>query len=235
MASFGQLVATRLPNNESIQGRSYCPNCRAQLRIIDIIPLLGYLFNKGRCHICNEKISGFYLLVEALGGLLYTGAFLFIGFQWELIVSFVMITVLLIESISDIQKMIVIDKVWMVGLGIVFLIRSFQGTVTEHITAALIMFIFLFGLAYLGKRIAKREVFGGGDIKLYLFIGFCLTLVQSFLSLFLASFFGFAFAILTKRRLNSTIAMVPFIFLGVLVSYFFGTQMIEWYLSLLGM
>ena len=97
------------------------------------------------------------------------------------------------------------------------------------------MFGLLFLILFLGKLYAKKEVLGGGDVKLYLFIGFVLLLPESFLSLFLASVFGVIFASIRKKDKKDYLPLVPFIFLGVIVSYFFGSMFIEWYLNLLGM
>ena len=234
-ASFFQLLAYRLPNKETLFGRSYCPNCHVDLRMIDVLPIFGYIINRGRCHFCHEKISLSYLLTEILGGFLFTVAYLIIGFEWELIVALVLILVLLTESITDITKMLVIDKIWMIGMIPIIIIRFIQGSFTDYFISAFTMFGLLFLVSLIGRMIAKKEVLGGGDVKLYLFIGFTMLLPQAFLSLFLASIFGVIYAIIRKKRQSSYLPLVPFIFIGVLISYFYGTILIHWYLNLLGM
>jgi len=234
-ASFVQLLANRLPNKETICGRSYCPNCHVDLRLIDVIPIVGYLINKGHCHYCHEKISIWYLLTELIGGILFTISFLLIGFEWELIVALVLILVLLTESMTDITKMLVIDKIWMIGIVPIIIVRIIQGHFIDYLISSFTMFGLLFLVSVIGRIIAKKEVLGGGDVKLYLFIGFALLLQESFLSLFLASIFGVIYALTRKKGKSSYLPLVPFIFLGVLVSYFFGTALIELYLNLLGM
>ncbi|PKK97785.1 MAG: hypothetical protein CVV57_10555 [Tenericutes bacterium HGW-Tenericutes-2] len=235
LASFIQLVAYRLPHKETLLGRSYCPNCHVDLRFIDVLPIIGYLINKGKCHFCHEKISISYLITELIGGFLFVISYLLIGFELELIVALIMILVLLAESLSDINQMIVIDKLWMIGIIPIIIVRIIQGSFTDYLISSLVMFGLLFLILFLGKLYAKKEVLGGGDVKLYLFIGFVLLLPESFLSLFLASIFGVIFATARKKAKSSYLPLVPFIFLGVLVSYFFGSALIQWYLSLLGM
>ncbi|MCK7492329.1 MAG: A24 family peptidase [Comamonadaceae bacterium] len=84
-----------------------------------------------------------------------------------------------------------------------------------------------------GEKLLKKEALGGGDVKLFLFIGFVLTWDTGLLSLFLASFAGFAFGILRERK-DAELPFVPFLFAGVLIAHFAGADLIAWYLRLLG-
>ena len=232
--SFYQVIADRIPNHESINGRSYCPSCHHQLRMIDILPIFGYLMNLGKCHFCQERIPISHLIMEMIGGLLFLGSYLVLGFTLEFMASIIMISVLLIESMSDQKYKIVLDRIWMIGIIPIIIIRIIQGDFLIYLLSSLVLFSTLYLLALLGRVIYKKEAFGGGDIKLYLLIGFCLTLQQGLLSLFIASLFGFIYGISRKNKMNHEIALVPFLFIGVLVSYFYGNVMIEWYLNLLG-
>ncbi len=234
LTSFFQLVALRLPIQESINGRSYCPHCHHQLRFIDILPIFGFLINKGRCHFCKLPIPISHLLLEIVGGGLFVFSYLMIGFELELIIVIVMISVFLIESISDSQYMIVIDKIWMIGIVPIIIIRIIQGDFLKYALSSFILFAILYLFAYLGKKIYHKEAFGGGDVKIYIFIGFCLTYALGILSLFLASLFGLIYGVIRRQKANTEIALIPFIFVGVLVSYFYGEIMINWYLNLLG-
>lgn len=235
LTSFFQVLAYRLPKKETLLGRSYCPNCHVDLRLVDVLPLFGYLINRGKCHFCHEKISLSYFLSELFGGILFTTAFLLTGFSLELIIAFIMILVLLTESVTDIEKMEIVDSIWMIGIIPVIIIRIIQSTFSQYLVSSLVIFLALFLMMFLGKKIAKKEVLGGGDVKLYVFIGMVLSIPLSFLSLFLASLFGVVFALIKKKKAEAYLPLVPFIFLGVLVSYFYGQLLIDWYLNLLGM
>jgi leader peptidase (prepilin peptidase) / N-methyltransferase len=235
LASFYQLIAQRIPNSESISGRSYCPKCHHSLRLIDVLPLFGFLINRGKCHFCQARIPISHLIVEVMGGALFVLSYLFLGFTLELMVALILISVLLIESISDYERTIVIDRIWFIGLVPVIVIRIIQGDFLTYLLSAGVLFGFLYLVSTIGKSIAKKEVLGGGDVKLYLFIGFTLTLIPAFLSLFLASLSGLFYSLIRKNKTDRMIALVPCIFFGVLIAYFFGNAMIEWYLNLLGM
>jgi leader peptidase (prepilin peptidase)/N-methyltransferase len=234
-ASFCHVVAFRVPKGESIGGRSHCPACDHELRFIDVFPLLGYFINRGRCHFCRAKIPFLHVLVELTGGILFTASYLFAGFTLELPVLLVMVCVLLTESITDFGQMVVLDRIWIIGLVPLVVIRLIQGTFFPHLLSSAVLFgtMFLFGL--LGKLVFKKEALGGGDIKLYAFLGFCLTIWNGLLSLFFAALAGSVFGLLARYKSGRVMALVPFIFFGVLVAYFFGDIIIAWYLNLLGM
>jgi len=65
VGSFLNMLIWRLPREESIVfPPSHCPKCNAQLRPLDLIPILSYLMLKGRCRYCGERIEPRYLIVE---------------------------------------------------------------------------------------------------------------------------------------------------------------------------
>lgn len=73
LGSFFTLATYRIPRKQDItHTRSYCPNCNHKLNFFDLIPVLSYVFLKGKCRYCKEKISPRYIIIELLSGLLYT-------------------------------------------------------------------------------------------------------------------------------------------------------------------
>ena len=72
LGSFFTLAIYRIPLKQDIMHtRSYCPNCKAKLKFLDLIPILSYTFLKGKCRYCHEKISPRYIVIETFSGLLY--------------------------------------------------------------------------------------------------------------------------------------------------------------------
>ncbi|MDA7575887.1 prepilin peptidase [Gammaproteobacteria bacterium] len=70
LGSFASLLIYRLPLEDSkiniLKPRSFCPQCKTQLSIIQLIPFLGYLYNRGTCLACNAKINHIYLINELI-------------------------------------------------------------------------------------------------------------------------------------------------------------------------
>src|SRR3989344_8366034 len=80
--SFLNLLIDRIPRNESvIRGRSHCDYCKKELGIIDLIPIISYIFLKGRCRFCKRKISSYNPLVEIITAVLFIFAFLYVNAQ----------------------------------------------------------------------------------------------------------------------------------------------------------
>lgn len=70
--SFFTLAIHRIPTGQNITNkRSYCPKCMHKLNFFDLIPILSYIFLKGRCRYCNSKIKIKYFLIEALTGIIF--------------------------------------------------------------------------------------------------------------------------------------------------------------------
>lgn len=233
LSSFFQLVGERVPAHNHINGRSKCDSCNHSLRLIDVIPILGFLLNAGRCHYCKQKINLKYLFIEILGGIMFALSYLRFGLSLEFVVSLIIISVLIIETSSDIAYSTVIDTAWIIGLVPLVVIRIFQNNFLDYLLSAGIMFFSLFAISLIGKAVYKKEALGGGDVKLYIFIGFCITWWNGLLSLFLASVLALIFALIKKQR-NLYIPLVPFISIAVIITYFYGNNIIAWYLNLFG-
>lgn len=73
LGSFFTLATYRIPRKQDItHTRSYCPNCNHRLNFLDLIPVLSYVFLRGKCRYCKEKISPRYIIIELLSGAFYT-------------------------------------------------------------------------------------------------------------------------------------------------------------------
>lgn len=236
LTSYLVLFVSRFGISQSIVGRSHCDSCGRKLRIIDVIPIVGYFINFGHCKNCGAKIPLIYPIFELIGGLVFM--LIHSTHQYDYLVkieiSFIFL-VLFTESYSDIVKRIVIDRVWLIGFVALLVTSIIRGSVLNHLFSSAVMFLGLLTLSYLMDKLSKKDSLGGGDIKLYLFIGMVLELPLAFLSLFFASVFGLLYAMIKKNKSDPYIPLVPFISLGVFVAYFWGQDLINWYLSLLGM
>ena len=70
--SFLTLATYRIPLNQDITHKhSYCPKCNHKLAFLDMLPILSYIFLKGRCRYCKAKIGPRYFIIELLSGLLF--------------------------------------------------------------------------------------------------------------------------------------------------------------------
>ncbi len=233
-ASFATVLAERLVNHETLMGRSHCDHCKHDISFIHVIPFFGYFISLGRCKHCRQKINIKYPLIELTGGLLYMLSFIIFGISIELLISFIAIFVLLVESLADINNKIVIDRVWIVGFISVVILRIINKDIIDYLISSASIFLSFWLLAYITSKIFKKETLGGGDIKLYLFIGLIITIWPNLLSLFLASLLALIYIFIFKK-FKDYIPFVPFISIAVIIMHYFGSDIISWYLTLVGM
>ncbi|MFC5541139.1 MAG: prepilin peptidase [Bacilli bacterium] len=234
LGSFYNVVGLRVPLKESIiTPPSHCPKCQRRLTAIDLIPVFSYIFLHGKCRTCGAKISPIYVATELLTGVLFVWSYLLLGLSIELAVALFFISLLAIIVVSDIQYMIIPDKVLLFFLP--FLIIGRIASPLEPWWDSLLGAAAGFGILYFIAVISKGGM-GGGDIKLFFLIGLVLGTVKTLLALFLASVIGVIVGIIViKVRKQSRKVPVPFgpsIAVAAIIVYFYGDAMIRWYWNL---
>ncbi len=222
--SFYNVVGIRLPKNESlILKRSHCCDCSHQLKFYEMIPLLSYLFLKGKCSSCHSKISLIYPVVELITGVMFAVCFYSFGFSYELIIALVLVSLTSIIIVSDLLYFIISDEVLIVAsiliISIQFLLMGPLDTLV-YILNGILMFVAMYLFMLLGNKIFGKESLGGGDIKLMFVVGLVLHPLLALFTVFLASLFALPFAILLlKTNDDNIIPFGPFICLGLLLIY----------------
>lgn len=235
LGSFFNVVGLRVPVKKSIIApRSACPNCNHQLRAFELIPVLSYIIQGGKCRQCQTRISPLYPIVELMTGLLFVSASLLLGWTLELIVAWTLISLFMIIFVSDITYMLIPDKVLLVFAGIFLLERLILPLSPwwDSLLGGVIAFFLLFLIA-----IVSRGGMGGGDIKLFALVGFVVGTKVFLLSFFLATLMGALVGgigilfKLTERK--KPIPFGPFIAVGTLTAYYFYEPILSFYLSFL--
>lgn len=230
--SFYNVVAIRLLNEESIvYPPSHCPQCKQRLKACDLIPLFSYLFLRGKCRYCKGSISPLYPLGEMLTAASFYLVYREVQLNWELLVAFIFVSVLILAVLTDLRKQLILDVITLPALALLLILRLFIGerSFWFYLAGGLLGFLLLLALAAISKG-----GMGGGDIKLYAVVGVALGPLLTLQSLILASFLGtivgglLMLAGFVKRR--QPIPFAPFIFLGALIAYLYGQQLWEWYL-----
>lgn len=234
LGSFYNVVGLRIPAGESIvKPRSHCPSCGHILGALELIPVLSYVFQGGKCRQCKAGISPLYPIVELTTGGLFALAAFRVGWTAELIVALTLISLCVIVFVSDYTYMIIPDKVLLFFLPLFAVERIFIPLTPwwDSLLGAAAGFGLLLAIALISKG-----GMGGGDIKLYGVLGLVLGCKFVLLSFILATFFGAVYGavgmLLGRIKKGMAIPFGPYICLGVLLSYFFGEAMIDWYIQL---
>lgn len=232
--SFFNVVGLRVPMKESIiKPRSHCPKCNHTLGPLELIPVVSYLIQGGKCRRCKAPVSPLYPVMELITGLLFAAAPLIIGWSYELIIAWTLISLLVIIFISDFKYMLIPDKILLVFAAI-FLVERILLPLSpwwDSAAGAAVGFTLLLLIAIISKG-----GMGGGDIKLFALIGFVLGVKLVLLSFFLATLFGALFGLigmlLGKVKKGKPMPFGPYIALGTMAAYFYGHRLLEWYLYL---
>lgn len=214
VGSFLNVVILRY-GKRPISGRSGCPFCGKELRWYELIPILSFVAQKGRCRSCGERISSQYLLVEVLTGFVFVWIFYFLIDLYQLsslaeiefiyfIPSFVLLAViwslLVVIFVYDLYHKIIPDRFVFpfIGASFIWLFHSVRPdeflSIPEFsdLLMGLVLFLFFFSLWYF----SKGEWMGFGDAKLALGMGFLLGFSKGFAAFMLSFWIGAAVAIL---------------------------------------
>ena len=238
-------------------GRSRCQHCHQQLSWFELIPVLSFLIQKGRCWICRRKISWQYPIVELASGFIFLLPFYFqksfVNGQWSIVESviwiLVFLTFLLIWAI-DYRLYIIPDELSFL-LGVLGLLatdfsgKSFLGSYAllfglsenvwqNHLAgllvgAALVGFIIIF---------TGGRGMGMGDLKLMGALGLLYGWPEVLFIFAIASIIGAAASLILmlvgKKTMRSHIPFGPFLVLGATAVFFFGEALLKFYFNSLG-
>lgn len=241
VASRHQLTASDL---SVMKGRSMCPQCHHELAAKDLIPVLSWLWLKGKCHYCGKPISAQYPAVEVATALLFIVSYVSwpVPVQGTQAVVFALWLVLLIGFMA----LLVYDLRWRLlpnrvvfsltgvaaAMQIVALASDWRGW--GSLLAVVLGAVIGGGLFYLLFQVSSGRWIGGGDVKLGLLLGITVgSGEKSFLFIFIAALLGSLVSIplLAAKRLKRTSAIPfgPFLIIGAIAAMLYGPDIIHWY------
>jgi leader peptidase (prepilin peptidase)/N-methyltransferase len=238
IGSFLNVCIYRLPLSHSIvHPRSACPGCDHPIRAYDNIPVVSYLFLRGRCRDCGMRIPWRYPLVELLSGAFAALAVVKFGAGAQAALIYLLIAALLVITFIDLDHRIIPDVISLPGIPI-GLAASFGLTDVspwQSVIGILAGGGSLFLVAWGYQLITGREGMGGGDIKLLAMIGAFFGWPGVLFTVFTASLTGTlaGMAVILRRRGNMKLAVPfgPFLAIGAIGYAFIGPETFAWYLQ----
>lgn len=223
--SFYTVVGLRLPKGENFTtSHSKCDNCNNQLKLYEMIPILSYIIQRGKCRYCHKKIDIMLPLMEFFTGVLFSVSYYSFGLSYELLIALGIISLLIIVSVSDLNYLVIPDEV-LIFFSIYFIIIQFLNLGLKGCLTQILIGLFLFTLMYLimliGNKMFKRESLGGGDIKMMFLFGLVLDPLLGTLSIFLGSLIALpiSFLLLIKQK-EKVIPFGPFLLIAFAIIYF---------------
>lgn len=239
IGSFLNAVLWRMREGMSLGGRSVCPSCRAKISWYDNVPILSFLFLRGKCRACRGKISWRYPAVECSTGLLFA----LLGnefFVWWDVSSWVLVAlysfsaaILTLIFLHDFETMEIPNILLWIGIGSALPLLLILDALGFHlgvslwslslhsgILAGLVGFLPLFLLAAL----SRERWMGMGDGFLAFYLGLVVGWPNIFCALVLAfgmgAFVGLILIALKKKGMQSQIPLGPFLILGAFLALF---------------
>lgn len=233
MLSYRASIEEEIPFSKryGLKGRSFCPNCNHTLSSFDLLPLLSFIFLRGKCRYCKEKISWFYPVMEILMGAGFIFAF---WRNWgglsnlgdlgnlSYLFIFIIISILVGVFVADWFFGIIPDIFTFGGIILIGAIRVFGdfGSFGEYLISGVLAYLFFF-LLY---KITREKGIGFGDVKFAFLMGLLLGPLGTFWALWISFVLGAVFSIflllLHRKKFGDTIALGPFLVIGTFLVFF---------------
>jgi len=220
---------------------SGCPNCNHEIKWYENIPVVSYLFLKGKCSNCKQHISIEYPFIELLTCISWVCMYFFYGWCYELPFALLMISIIISESVIDFKYKVLPDT----GLFILFIIPlylsltgdfriSTQESIVSSISSYLIILTFVSSWEKI--RNMKENMLGRGDIKYFAAIAAWVGLIGLLEVILFSVLFGLLififYSLINKEKLISkTIAFAPSISLSFIFCYFYQPNLINYLIN----
>ncbi|WP_029329190.1 prepilin peptidase [Lentibacillus jeotgali] len=231
--SFFNVVGMRVPQRQPFTNdRSMCPQCTHQLKWYELIPVLSYILQHGKCRNCRENISLLYPSTELITGVLFAFCYIKNGLTPELATALLLMSLLVIILVSDIRYMLIPNKILLFFLPLFIIMRVIQpfepwwSSITGGLAGVLILAAII---------LISRGGMGAGDMKLFGLLGIVLGLEKIFVVFFLSCVIGavigsglLIFKVIDRKQ---PVPFGPHIVAAAVITYFNGDVLLNWYFN----
>lgn len=218
IGSFLNVVIYRIPKGESIVfPSSKCQSCQNSLKWWHNIPIFSWLFLRGKCYFCKDKISAQYPVVELLTGIIFVALYFKLGLVWYLPFIAASFAALLALVMIDFKYMAVPDNVNFAALIFALIQPEFLSALMYGAIAA--GGLYLIGL--LSSLLARKQAMGGADVIVAGTMGALLGFPNFFIALFLSALLAMIPALINRK---TGVPFVPFLALATFIVYLYDTE-----------
>jgi leader peptidase (prepilin peptidase)/N-methyltransferase len=233
-----------------LSGRSQCPHCHHELAWYDLIPVVSWLFLRGKCRYCSRPISKQYPLVELAAAAIFVVSYaywpggIYGAGDWVLLVTWLATSIgLLALFIYDLKWMLLPNKIIyptlaMAVAGRLIYLASFETNIPNALVMWGLSVLVASGLFWLIFMASSGKWIGYGDVRLGLITGTILAdPISSILMIFVASLLGTFVALplllAGRKRLSSRLAFGPLLITATALVLLFGQEPTDWYKNLI--
>ncbi|HNQ31041.1 MAG TPA: prepilin peptidase [Candidatus Woesebacteria bacterium] len=237
IGSFLNVVIDRVPLGAHVRGRSHCDGCGRTLRIMELVPIFSYIWQRGKSTCCRAKLSLQYPLVE-----LATGASFALVTYWYLtgyaiiiptrVLSLFGLLIVTASSIAitiiDFRHRIIPDSLQLALFVGVLIFHLGMGVLSVDLFGQALIVALPILILYL---VTGGGGMGFGDVKMQMTLGLWLGLWQGLLGVYIAFLVGAAYGVmlmlLHKANRKSHIAFGPFLLFGAWMMFVWGAQIMR--------
>ncbi len=234
--SFSNVCIYRLPNDQSVvKGRSFCTSCKEQIKWYDNIPFLSFIFLKGKCRKCGNKISSQYFLVEFISAISFIIVYHLYGISITTLLLIILSIFFTIIFFIDLKHFIIPNELTF-PLMLIGFVKSFEPNLNQTIfpnyinslIGGVFGYLIIWLIIFFYKKVRNKEGMGLGDAKLMAVVGFWFGWASIPFTIFISSFVALIFSIpsLIKKNKNmaTQIPFGPYIIIGCIIYVSFANQ-----------
>lgn len=221
--------------------RSSCPHCKHDISALENIPVLSYLWLKGKCRGCQASISSRYPLVELLTGLLSLAVAWHFGPTWQCLLALVFTWSLVALTFIDFDTMLLPDSIVLpvLWIGLIANMNVLYIDLPSALIGAVAGYMSLWSIFWLFKLLTGKEGMGYGDFKLFALIGAWLGWqalpVTILLSSLIGAIVGISIVIIRGQDRNIPIPFGPYLAFAGWIAMIWGDDINQAYLSYMGL
>lgn len=238
IGSFLNVLIYRLPLKQNIATEnSHCMTCGKRIKWYDLVPIFSYIILGGKCRHCKSKISIQYPIIEATNGIGYLCIFIINGFELVSVLMCLAFSIFIVISVID-WRTYEIPFALNVAIGVLAIMRIILDykNLLDYLIGFCVVSGFMLICLYIGRAVKGIDAFGGGDIKLMAFAGLFIGWKPIILAFVIGCILG---AVIHSIRMRvqgaeSVLAFGPYLCAGLTIAMLFGSNIINWYLSLMG-
>ncbi len=218
IGSFLNVLIYRIPKGDSIAyPASKCQSCQTPLKWYHNIPIFSWIFLRGKCGFCGEKISIQYPIIELVTGIIAVSLFYKLGLVWYMPIIFVVFALLLALVMIDFKYMAVPDNLNLLALALAVISPNVLGSLHDALLSAGGLTLLRYYLSFF----LNKEAMGEGDIIVAGTMGALLGFPLFFYALFLSAILAIVPSLMAKDR---AVPFVPFLAMATFIVYMFDTQ-----------
>ncbi len=244
VGSFLNVYIDRLPVGRSIVNvPSHCEACGHRLKVLDLVPVVSYLWLRGKCRYCSVRIPRRIPLVEIATGAIFAFIVYRYGLSTVSLVVMAYASVLILIFVIDLERQLILNAITYPSIVVALLVTPWgplgEGVITRATYQDALLGFLLGGGVLLLVFVIARGGFGAGDVKLGALLGIMLGFVPTLITLEISFIAGGLAAILLIafkiRRRKDQVPFGPFLAGAGIISLFWGQGISNWYQNLLGL